>query len=384
MPPPTSTTVSPSRQSRRSSTVDPAPCGPGSSRGRMRRGRPDAPRATTRSRCRTSARTALRPAQPRAAPAARCQTPPKRCAKSLQPSPRQQLGRLRVAKDAVLGLGEDPVARRARAADGEACPRPHRPRVRAPRPAAALPRVRPRCAGRRRSRAPASPARRAAGPRPPSPAGARSSPRGADRGGGLGQLVVGERAAVEQEPPVADDPDDRRIACPQRRGELLLDRARVAPQLRERQRAAADARDGLLDGLRRRAARAARRGRARPRPAPRASAAPESRSRRVEVELKRPLERGERELVRAQRALERVAPEPLDEVARARRRSRPAARRAACRPRSRRGPRRLRGRRARSGSSPSAHERRPSRGRRRAAARVGARRARAPRAAAAR
>ena len=34
----------------------------------------------------------------------------------------------------------------------------------------------------------------------------------------------------------------------------------------------------------------------------------------VEVERERPLERGERQLVGAQRALERVAPEPLDQV----------------------------------------------------------------------
>ena len=38
------------------------------------------------------------------------------------------------------------------------------------------------------------------------------------------------------------------------------------------------------------------------------------RARRLEIEQQRPLERGERELVDAQRALQRVAPQPLDEV----------------------------------------------------------------------
>ena len=42
-------------------------------------------------------------------------------------------------------------------------------------------------------------------------------------------------------------PIDRRLAEPERRGELLLDRAREALELGERQRAAADAGDGLLD-----------------------------------------------------------------------------------------------------------------------------------------
>ena len=78
--------------------------------------------------------------------------------------------------------------------------------------------------------------------------------RGADRqrhaGDGRGDLVdlgVGERAAVEQQPAVADDADDRRLAEAQRLRERLLDRAREARQLGERQRAAADARDRLLD-----------------------------------------------------------------------------------------------------------------------------------------
>ena len=83
-------------------------------------------------------------------------------------------------------------------------------------------------------------------------------PRGADgraacgdRGGDLVELGVGERAAVEQEPAVADDADDRRLAAAERRGELLLDRAGEARQLGERERAAADAGDRLLDRRRR-------------------------------------------------------------------------------------------------------------------------------------
>src|SRR5581483_12296699 len=68
-----------------------------------------------------------------------------------------------------------------------------------------------------------------------------------DRGGGLVQLAVCERAAVEQEHAVADDTDDRRLALAQRPGQRLLQRAREARQLGEREGPAADARDRLLD-----------------------------------------------------------------------------------------------------------------------------------------
>ena len=71
--------------------------------------------------------------------------------------------------------------------------------------------------------------------------------RASDRGGDLVDLGVGERAAVEQQPAVADDADDRRLAGAQRRRERLLDGAGEARQLGQRQRAAADAADGLLD-----------------------------------------------------------------------------------------------------------------------------------------
>ena len=89
-----------------------------------------------------------------------------------------------------------------------------------------------------------------------------------------------------------------------------------ARELRERQRAAADARDRLLDlaaderreplgarahGLERLVEHPQHRDLA-----PRALG--------VEVERERPLERGERQLVRAQRALQRMAAQPLDEV----------------------------------------------------------------------
>ena len=91
---------------------------------------------------------------------------------------------------------------------------------------------------------------------------------------------------------------------------------------------------------RRRAPRAARLARAPPRAARRASAARGSRGALAPgraIRAERPLERGERQLVGAERALERMTAQPLDELARGRRRCRPAARRAACRPRSRRG-----------------------------------------------
>src|SRR6478752_8251812 len=77
---------------------------------------------------------------------------------------------------------------------------------------------------------------------------ARTSSTGAaDRGGDLVQIRVGERPAVEEQPAVAYDPDHGRFALPQRRGQALVDGAGEARQLRERQRAAADAGDRLLD-----------------------------------------------------------------------------------------------------------------------------------------
>ena len=116
-------------------------------------------------------------------------------------------------------------------------------------------------------------------------------------------------------PAVAHDCDHGRLAGTERRGELLLDRAGEARQLGQRQRAAADAR--------RRSPRPRRR-RARQSLGPRAHRVGrlahhaqhrhlvERRSGRVERE--RPFERGERQLVGAQRALQRMAPQPLDEL----------------------------------------------------------------------
>ena len=107
--------------------------------------------------------------------------------------------------------------------------------------------------------------------------------------------------------------DHRRVVGAQRRRQLLLDRAGVARELGERERAAADAGDRFLhraadglrkslgagaDGLGRLAQHAQHRDLLRP----------------VEVERERSLERGERELVGAERALERVAPQPLDQL----------------------------------------------------------------------
>ena len=136
-----------------------------------------------------------------------------------------------------------------------------------------------------------------------------------DSGGDLVDLRVGQRAAVEERAAVADERDDGRIAEPQRLRQRLLDRARRARELRERKRAAPDARDRLLhlaadelgEALGTRAHGLDRlvehpqhghlvaRG-------------------RVERERQRPLERGERELVRAQCALEWMTPQPLDEI----------------------------------------------------------------------
>src|SRR5437764_6012860 len=75
----------------------------------------------------------------------------------------------------------------------------------------------------------------------------RSPPDGGDRGCDLAGLVVRQRAAVEQEAPVANDADDRRLVVAQRRCEGFLDGAGVRRQLGEGERAASDAADGLLD-----------------------------------------------------------------------------------------------------------------------------------------
>src|SRR4029077_8395719 len=66
-------------------------------------------------------------------------------------------------------------------------------------------------------------------------------PGALNRGGHCLDVVVLERAAVEQQAAVADDPDDRRVAQSKGCGQALLDRTRKAVQLRERQRPAADA-----------------------------------------------------------------------------------------------------------------------------------------------
>ena len=99
----------------------------------------------------------------------------------------------------------------------------------------------------------------------------------------------------------------------QRRRERLLDRAREARQLRERQRAAADAADRLLDGA------ADERGEAFGARAHVAGVLVQHAQHRdplgrVEIEAQRPLERGERELVDPHRALQRVPAQLLDEL----------------------------------------------------------------------
>src|SRR5262245_59040097 len=70
--------------------------------------------------------------------------------------------------------------------------------------------------------------------------------RRADGGGDHVDLVVGDRADVEQEASVAHDPDHGRLAEPERLEERLLHRAGVARELRQRERPAADTSDGLL------------------------------------------------------------------------------------------------------------------------------------------
>ena len=143
-----------------------------------------------------------------------------------------------------------------------------------------------------------------------------AAPRPEDGAGDLVDLVRRQRARVQQQAAVAHDPDDRRVAQPELGARLLLDRARGARELGQRERAAADPRDGLLDL---------------PADEPREPLGaladgvdglvehPEHRDlppRELGVgeERERPLERRERQLVGAQRALQRMPPQPLDEV----------------------------------------------------------------------
>src|SRR3954453_15244445 len=72
-----------------------------------------------------------------------------------------------------------------------------------------------------------------------------SRAHGLDRARDFLDVAVRERAAVEQEPAVAHDRDDWWIGGAKRRRELLIERAREARQLGERQRAAAGAGDRL-------------------------------------------------------------------------------------------------------------------------------------------
>ncbi len=152
---------------------------------------------------------------------------------------------------------------------------------------------------------------RACGESPHSPAGPEHRP------GGFVDLRVRKRAGVEEQPAVADDADHRRVAEPQRHRERLLDRARGARELGEWQCPSADARDRVL-GL------AADEAREPLRPLAHALERlvehPQhrnltARALGIGVEGERPLERGERQLVGAQRALQRLAAEALDELA---------------------------------------------------------------------
>ena len=126
----------------------------------------------------------------------------------------------------------------------------------------------------------------------------------------LVDLAVGKRPHVEQQSPVANNPDDGRLAGPERVEQRLLDSAREARQLRERECAAAGPGDRLLDLAADQACQPL-------------SSLPHSgkrlgehsqhrdlaaRTLGIESESKRSLERRERELVRAQRALEWMPP----------------------------------------------------------------------------
>ena len=121
---------------------------------------------------------------------------------------------------------------------------------------------------------------------------------------GLRRLVhlgIRQRSAVEQQLPVPDDPDDRRLRGAEWYSELLLHGAGEARNLREWQRTAADTRDGLLDRAsdQRRESfctRAYGRCFLLQHPQHRNLASGEH---GIEVQRERALERGERQLVRA-------------------------------------------------------------------------------------
>ncbi len=188
----------------------------------------------------------------------------------------------------------------------------------------------------------------------------------ADGLGGLVHFGVGQRAAVQEEPAVADDAEDRRVAGAERRGELL-GRARTRSS-GARRAAARRRRRGRPSPRPRRpsARRGARRAPAPPRPARASIRRTGTRARGRAQRGQRPLERGQGELVGAQGALERMAAQPLDEVgATGDDAGLGPAEELVARER-RRGARPPRCSRARIGSSPRAARARPSRGRPRA------------------
>ena len=202
-------------------------------------------------------------------------------------------------------------------------------------------RRRPVRAGLGQARRRARRARRSAGPRPTS----RRSPSAPSHrhcaGGGL-QLVVRQRAGVEQQPAVLDAADQRRVAGAQRGGERV---GRVGQgddrpgQLEQRERAAADAARRTRRSPRPRSAPARRSARAAAPRRRRSIASTGISSRRVAMQPQRRLQRGQRELVDPQRPGQRVARAPPRPRRRGRRAARPAGRRAACRRRSRPAPR---------------------------------------------
>ena len=116
--------------------------------------------------------------------------------------------------------------------------------------------------------------------------------------------------------PSRTTPDDRRVADPQRPGQVLFDGAGEARQLGERKRSAAGAADRLLDLA------AHERGEPLcPRPHRGCILSEHAQNRDlacrplgVEVQAERAFERGKRELVGAERALQRMAAQTFDQV----------------------------------------------------------------------
>ena len=152
------------------------------------------------------------PAGASSSPSARCQTPPNRCAKSSQPRSRRRRSDASVLrKTPGSSSAKTPSlasARRSGGARPASAPTSRRELVDGSRPVGE--RVRDQVGGDRER--PASPSAPRKSSQRSASGRSRSSPaRGRDGRGDLVRLGVGERAAVEQRAPVADDRDDGRL-----------------------------------------------------------------------------------------------------------------------------------------------------------------------------